>query len=155
MTSAADLRHRLRRHHRRRGPSSWCARPRRGHPRRRRRLTVPIASGAGHALVAAIAVQAGSTTSVSSVTDSAGNAWTKGPVGFLAGSNTRVEIWHSTAAAPVSQVTANLSAADIVSADVSEWSGVATAQPVDASGGQGNASGMTAQTPVDRHHERD
>jgi hypothetical protein len=111
-------------------------------------VTVPIASGAGHALVAAIAVQAGSTTSVSSVTDSAGNAWTKGPVGFLSGSNTRVEIWHSTAAAPVSQVTANLSAADIVSANVSEWSGVATAQPVDALGGQGNASGMTAPTPA-------
>jgi hypothetical protein len=111
-------------------------------------LTVPIASGTGHALVAAIAVQAGSTTSVSSVTDSAGNAWTKGPVGFLSGSNTRVEIWHSTAAAPVSQVTANLSAPDIVSANVSEWSGVATASPVDVFGGQGNASGTTASTPA-------
>ena len=111
-------------------------------------VTVPIASGAGHALVAAIAVQAGSTTSVSSVTDSAGNAWTKGPVGFLSGSNTRVELWHATAPAPVSQVTANLSAPDIVSANVSEWSGVATTQAVDASGGQGNASATTAQTPA-------
>lgn len=111
-------------------------------------FTVPIASGAGHALVAAIAVQAGSTTSVSSVTDSAGNAWTKGPIGFLSGSNTRVEIWHATAAAPVSQVTVNLSAADIVSANVSEWSGIATAQPVDALAGQGNASATNAQTPA-------
>jgi hypothetical protein len=111
-------------------------------------LAVPIASGAGHALVAAIAVQAGTTTSVSSVSDSAGNAWTKGPIGFLSGSNTRVEIWHATAAAPVSQVTVNLSAADIVSANVSEWSGVATAQPVDALAGQGNASATTAQTPA-------
>ena len=57
------------------------------------------------------------------------------------GSNTRVEIWHSTAAAPVSQVTANLSAADIVSADVSEWSGVATAQPVMHPAGQGTPRG--------------
>jgi hypothetical protein len=111
-------------------------------------VTVPIASGAGHALVAAIAVQAGTTTAVSSVTDSAGNAWTRGPVGFLSGSNTRVEIWHSTAAAPVSRVTANLSAPDIASANVSEWSGVATAQPVDASGGRGNASATSAQTPT-------
>jgi hypothetical protein len=111
-------------------------------------VNVPIASGAGHALVAAIAVQAGSTTSVSSVTDSAGNAWTKGPVGFLSGSNTRVEIWHATAAAPVSQVTAHLSAADIASANVSEWSGVATTQAVDALGGQGNASATTAATPA-------
>jgi hypothetical protein len=111
-------------------------------------LTVPIASGAGHALVAAIAVQAGSTTSVSSVTDSAGNPWSKGPVGFLSGSNTRVELWHSTAAAPASQITANLSAPDLVSANVSEWSGVAAAQAVDAAGGQGNASATTAHTPA-------
>ncbi len=111
-------------------------------------LTVPIASGSGHALVAAIAVQAGSTTSVSWVTDSAGNRWTRGPVGFLAGSNTRVELWHATVAAPVSQVTATLSAPDIVSANVSEWSGVATMEAVDASGGQGNASATTAQTPA-------
>jgi hypothetical protein len=109
-------------------------------------LTVPIASGAGHALVAAIALQAGSSTSVSSVTDSVGNRWTKGAVGFLAGSNTRVEIWHATAAAPVSQVTAKLSAPDIASANVSEWSGLATAPDVDGSGGQGNASATTAQT---------
>jgi len=111
-------------------------------------LTVPIASGTGHALVAAIALQAGTSTSVSSVTDSVGNRWTKGAVGFLAGSNTRVEIWHATAAAPVSQVTAKLSAPDIASANVSEWSGLATAPDVDGSGGQGNASATTAQTPV-------
>jgi hypothetical protein len=119
-----------------------------GAPTAAQSLAVPIASGAGHALVATIAVQAGTTTSVSSVTDSAGNAWTKGPVGYLSGSNTRVEIWHSTAAAPVSQVTANLSAPDVVSANVSEWSGIATAQPVDGLAGQGNASGTTAQTPA-------
>src|SRR5215207_182997 len=110
-------------------------------------VTVPIATASGHALVAAIAVQAGTTTSVTSVTDSAGNTWTKGPVGFLSGSNTRIEIWHSTGAASVSEVTANLSAPDILSADVSEWSGVAAAQAVDALGGQGNESGTTAATP--------
>jgi Calcineurin-like phosphoesterase/Purple acid Phosphatase, N-terminal domain len=110
-------------------------------------LTVPIASDAGHALVAAIAVQAGTTTSVTSVTDSAGNTWTKGPVGFLSGSNTRIEIWHSTGAAPVAQVTAHLSAPDLASANVSEWSGLAATQAVDAFAGQGNASATTAQTP--------
>ena len=54
-----------------------------GEPTAPSKLTVPIASGAGSALVAAIAVQAGTTTSVSSdVTDSAGNpldAWPGGP----------------------------------------------------------------------------
>jgi hypothetical protein len=111
-------------------------------------LNVPITTGAGHALVAAIAVQAGTTTSVTSVTDSAGNSWTKGPVGLLSGSNTRIEIWYSAGAAPVAQVTANLSAPDLVSANVSEWSGVAATQAVDGLAGQGNASGTTAATPT-------
>jgi hypothetical protein len=110
-------------------------------------LSVPLASGAGHALVAAIAVQAGTTTSVTSVTDSAGNAWVKGPVGLLSGSNTRIEIWRATGASPVAGVTVNLSAPDVVSANVSEWSGVAATQAVDGLAGQGNASGTTAQTP--------
>jgi Calcineurin-like phosphoesterase/Purple acid Phosphatase, N-terminal domain len=111
-------------------------------------LTVPIASGAGNALVATIAVQAGTTTKVTGVTDSAGNQWTLGPVGLLSGSNTRIEIWHSTAAAPVASVTVNLSAADLASANVSEWSGVAASQAVDAFAGQGNASSTTSATPV-------
>jgi Calcineurin-like phosphoesterase/Purple acid Phosphatase, N-terminal domain len=108
---------------------------------------VPIASSAGNALVATIAVQAGTTTSVSSVTDSAGNTWSKGPVGLLAGSNTRVEIWYSTGAAPVAGVTVNLSAADLASANVSEWRGVAPTGALDAFAAQGNASAPTAPTP--------
>jgi hypothetical protein len=110
-------------------------------------LTVPIASGAGNALVASIAVQAGTTTRVARVTDSAGNTWTPGPVGLLSGSNTRVEIWHSTGATPVASVTVDLSAPDLASANVSEWSGVAASQAVDAFAGQGNASSTTAATP--------
>jgi hypothetical protein len=110
-------------------------------------FTVPITSTSGNTLVAPIAVQAGVTTSVSSVTDSAGNVWTRGPVGFLSGSNTRVEIWYRTAAAPVTSVTVNLSAPDLASANVSEWSGVATAAALDTSGGQGNVSSTTASTP--------
>jgi chitodextrinase len=110
-------------------------------------FNVPIASTTGNALVASIAVQAGTTTSVSSLTDSAGNTWTKGPVGFLSGSNTRVEIWYSTGAASVSSVTVNLSAPDLASANVSEWSGVAPAGALDLSGGQGNVSSTTASTP--------
>src|SRR5215216_1512337 len=92
-------------------------------------FNVPILSTSGDTLVASIAVQAGSTTSVASVTDSAGNTWTKGAVGFLSG------------------VTVNLSAADLASANVSEWSGVAAAGALDSAAGQGNASSTTASTP--------
>jgi hypothetical protein len=111
-------------------------------------FTVPIHSANGNTLVAPIAVQAGSTTTVGSVIDSAGNTWTKGPVGFLAGSNTRIEIWYKTAAAPVTSVTVNLSAPDLASANVSEWSGVAAAGALDVQGARGNASSATASTPT-------
>ena len=111
-------------------------------------FTVPITSTSGHTLVASIAVQAGTTTSVSSVIDSAGNTWTKGPVGFLSGSNTRVELWYRTAAAPVASVTVNLSAADLASANVSEWGGVAAAGALDLHKAQGNVSSTTAATPA-------
>jgi hypothetical protein len=110
-------------------------------------LGVPITSSAGNALVATIAVQAGTTTSVTSVTDSAGNTWSKGPVGLLAGSNTRLEIWYSAGAAPVAGVSVNLSATDLASANVSEWRGVAATGALDAYAGQGNASATTAPTP--------
>ncbi len=111
-------------------------------------FTVPMSSTAGDALVASIAVQAGGTTSVSAVRDSAGNTWTRGPVGFLAGSNTRVEIWFATEGAPVSSVTVNLSAPDLASANVSEWRGVAPGGALDVFGGQGNPSSTTASTPA-------
>src|SRR5829696_3392548 len=110
-------------------------------------FNVPILSTSGDTLVASIAVQAGTTTSVSSVTDSAGNTWSRGPVGFLSGSNTRVEIWYSTGAASVSSVSVNLSAPDLASANVSEWSGVAAAGALDSAAGRGNASSTTASTP--------
>ena len=44
-------------------------------------------------------------------------------------------------------MTAKLSAADVVSANVSVWRGVAATQAVDALAGQGNASGTAAPTP--------
>ena len=58
-TLAADLRHRRRRHHRRRGRRAGGQATAGGSPASASSLTVPIASGAGHALVATIAVQAG------------------------------------------------------------------------------------------------
>ena len=107
----------------------------------------PLTSTAGDTLVATIAVQAGATNSVKSVTDSAGNTWNKGPIGFLSGSNTRLEIWFSSAAAPVTHVTVTLSALDAAAADISEFTGIASVLPLEASAGQGNASSTIASTP--------
>lgn len=108
---------------------------------------VPIASTTGDALVASIAIQAGTTASVAQVIDSAGNTWTKGPAGLLAGSSTRIELWYSTGAAAVDHVTVTLSTAKAASANVAEFEGVASSSALDASAGAGTASSTTAATP--------
>jgi calcineurin-like phosphoesterase family protein/fibronectin type III domain protein len=111
-------------------------------------LTVPLGGGttAGDGLVAAVALKAGSSASVSSVSDSGGGAWTRGAVGFLTGTNSRVELWYRLGAPTLTSVTVTLSSAKSASADVSEWSGLASA--VDAAAGGSNASAATAGTPA-------
>jgi hypothetical protein len=118
-----------------------------GTPTSTRSFTVPIASRRGSALVASVAVASGATTSVSSVIDSAGNRWTRGPAGFRAGSHTRIELWYTTGADPVASVTVRLSAAGMASANVSEWAGVVRADALDTWVSHWNRSSTTAATP--------
>jgi hypothetical protein len=110
--------------------------------------TLTGAAGTGHTLVALVALAAGSSASVTTVTDSASGTWTKGPVGFLNGVNSRVEIWYRLGiSAPVTSVTVTLSAAKSASVNVSEWSGVATTSAVDASLGGSAPDSTTVTTP--------
>jgi hypothetical protein len=106
-------------------------------------LTAP--SGVGNALVATIALAAGSSASVSTVTDSSGATWTRGPVGYLSGANSRVEIWYRLGAPSITGLTVTLSAAKSMGATVSEWSGVGSVVDVSASGS--GASSTTVTTP--------
>ncbi len=108
-------------------------------------VTLPAASVSGDTLVAVVAVAAGSSASVHDVTDSSGTAWTAAPVvGFLTGTNSRVEIWYRLGAPSVTSVTVTLSAAKAAAMNVSEWSGVAA---FDNSAHAGTASSTTASTP--------
>ena len=110
-------------------------------------LALPVTSVAGHALVANIAVKAGGSVTVASVVDSSGATWTKAAVGFLSGSNTRVETWYRLGAPAVGSVTATLSAANTAAANVTEWSGVATTGTLDGAQGSGSAASTTAAAP--------
>lgn len=112
-------------------------------------VTLQSASVSGDTLVAVIALAAGSSASVSGVTDSGAGTWSKGPVGFLTGVNSRVEIWYRLGAPSVTGVTVTLSAAKSAAVNVSEWSGVATVLPaaVDGSLGGNGASATTVATP--------
>jgi hypothetical protein len=110
-------------------------------------MTVPIATTAGDALVATVAIGAGSTSAVSSIADTSGGSWTKGPVGFLAGSSTRVELWYRTGVPAVGSVTITLTSAKAAAATVAEFSGIAAAGALDASAATSTSSSTTAATP--------
>lgn len=105
------------------------------------------ATTGGDALVVAIAVRAGGSVTVAAVRDSSGTNWTKGPVGYLSGANTRVELWYRINSPSVSSLTVTLSGSDAASALFTEWAGVATASALDGSAGSGAASSTTAATP--------
>jgi Bacterial Ig domain len=108
-------------------------------------VTLNQASTGGNTLVAEVAIAAGSSAWVSSVTDSGGGAWLKGPVGFLSGTNSRVEIWYRLGGPSATTVTVILSAAKSAAVNVSEWSGVTA---VDTSAAGNGASSTTAATPA-------
>ena len=107
-------------------------------------ITVTRTTTAGNCLVAVISVATGSSQPITGVTDTAGNTWSFVAAGFQSGSNTRCEIWVCPNAASVTSVTASKATAQNIGMNVSEWSGVKTASPVDVSATLGNASSTTA-----------
>jgi hypothetical protein len=109
---------------------------------------VPVAGGTttGDGLVAAIALKAGSSASVSSVQDSGGGTWARGAVGYLTGSNSRIELWYRLAAPSLASVTVTLSRAKSASAAVSEWSGLGTTLDT-AGGGSSDESAASVAAP--------
>jgi hypothetical protein len=103
------------------------------------------ATSAGDALVAAVAIAAGSSANVLGVTDSSGGTWTRGAVGYQSGSNSRIEIWYRLGAPSVTSVTVSLSAAKLAAVNLTEWSRVGSV--LDGAGGAGSASATTVTTP--------
>lgn len=94
--------------------------------------TLSYASTAGDLLV--IETSNPSTTAVSSVTDSAGNSWTK--ASGASGVRSTVlsgELWYAANAAAVSSVTVTFGASVKSAVALEEFAGVATASPLDVS----------------------
>jgi hypothetical protein len=108
-------------------------------------LAAGSATRAGDALVAAIALRAGSSASVTAVRDSAGGTWTKGAVGYLTGTNSRVELWYRLATPAVTSVTVTLSKSLSATGLLTEWAGISQ---LDTAAGGSNASSTTASTPT-------
>lgn len=107
--------------------------------------TFPSVSTAGHLLVLSASVYTGATNTISSVTDSAGGTWTRIASRFVSGHNSDGEQWYSANAKAVTSVTAHTASASTMALTVQEFSGVATANPLDVSTGA-SATGTAASS---------
>jgi hypothetical protein len=112
----------------------------------------PSATSSGHLLVLSASEYTGATNHLTSVTDSAGNTWTRIGAYDVSGHNSNGELWYTANAAPVTTVTVHAASAASIAFEVQEFSGVATAAPLDVSAGTSNtgtaASSGTATTSV-------
>ena len=110
--------------------------------------TFPTPTGAGHLLVLAASVYTGATNQISKVTDPAGNTWTKIGAYCAAGHFSDGELWYAANANSVTSVTVTVAAAAVIAIEVNEFSGVATTNPLDVSGGASNTGTAAASGAI-------
>ena len=106
-------------------------------------VTLATPTTPGDLLVLSAGVYSGTTNQITSVTDSAGNAWIRIGAFAVSGHYSDGEMWYSANAGPTSSVTVSTSTATHVAVEVLEFSGVATTAPLDISTGASN----TGNTP--------
>jgi hypothetical protein len=89
-------------------------------------------------LVVAASVYTGATNHITSITDSAGNTWTRIGAYFASGHFSDGELWYSANAAATTTVTIHVATAASMAFEALEFSGIAAANPVDVSTGTSN-----------------
>ena len=110
--------------------------------------TFPTATVGGNLLVLSASVYTGSTNQIKSVTDSAGNTWTKIGAFAVSGHYSDGEMWYSPNARSVTRVTVQTGSSAVVAMNVQEFSGVATASALDVATGTSNTSTSPASGAV-------
>ena len=112
-------------------------------------LTATFSSGSrpGDLLVVTASLYTGDTNHISSITDSAGNTWTRIGAYDAAGHYSDGEIWYTPAAKPVTSVTVH-TAASSVAFQAQEYSGVAATSPLDTAAGASNTSSSPSAGPI-------
>ncbi len=100
----------------------------------------PQATKSGDLLVLTASEYTGATNHITSVTDSAGNTWTRVGAYDVSGHNSNGELWYAANAVPATTVTVHVASAASIAFEVQEFSGVATANPLDTSAGASNTS---------------
>jgi calcineurin-like phosphoesterase family protein len=116
--------------------------------------TFPTATGFGNLLVLSASVYTGASNRITSVSDSAGNAWTRIGTYSVSGHYSDGEMWFAANAKPVTSVTVHTASAATVSFAMQEYSGIRTANPLAISAGASNtgiiaSSGSTTSTVPD------
>ena len=100
-------------------------------------------------------IHTGTTNHLTSVTDSAGNTWTRAGAYSVSGHFSDGELWYCANAKSTSSVVAKVASSTIVATRVSEFSGIAATGALEAATGSSNtghtaASGsVTAPRPKD------
>jgi hypothetical protein len=101
----------------------------------------PTATTAGDLLVLSASQYTGATNHITSVTDTAGNTWTRIGAGYdVSGHNSEGEMWYSPSAGSTTTVTVHTASAATISFEVQEFAGVASASPLDVDTGTSNTS---------------
>ena len=105
-------------------------------------LTATLANptSAGNLLVLSASVYTGATNHLTSVTDSAGNIWTRIGSYFVAGHNSEGELWYAAAPNPRPQSRVHTASAASVVIQVQEFAGIAATSALDTSVGASNTS---------------
>ena len=99
----------------------------------------PTATTAGDLLVLSASQYTGATNRITSVTDTAGNTWTRiGSGYYVSGHNSEGEMWYSPSAKSTTTVTVHTASAATVSFEVLEFAGVAAASPLGVATGTSN-----------------
>jgi Calcineurin-like phosphoesterase/Purple acid Phosphatase, N-terminal domain len=108
-------------------------------------LSTPTVTG--DLLVLTASVYAGATNQIASVTDSAGNAWTKIGSYYTSGHFSDGELWYSAGARSATSVTVAVASAAVMAVEVQEFAGVASTNPLDGVSGASN-TGASADSGV-------
>jgi len=111
-------------------------------------VTLPQASAKGNLLVLSASVYAGSTNHITSVTDTAGNLWTRIGAYSVASHNSDGEMWYAPNANSTTAVTVHLGTATNTALEVQEFAGVAATAPLDVSAGTSNTATAANSGPV-------
>jgi len=106
------------------------------------------ANGTYNCCSGSTSVYTGATNNITSVTDAAGNPWTRIGAFSVSGHNSDGEMWYSPNAASTTAVTVHLGTVVNTAVEVQEFAGVATASPLDTSAGLSNTSAAANSGPI-------